>query len=273
MEFVKMQGCGNDFIFFVYPKSFKSLTAGCFIQEMCDRHKGIGADGIILVLPPTGKLADFKMRIFNSDGSEAEMCGNGIRCFGKLVFEKGLTGKRELNIETLKSIIPIKLFSSGKRVSHVNAKLSKPELITPLAPGFLSGILDFKFDKVYRVSMGNPHCVIFTPVKVEYLALDKYGPLIEKHRLFPGKTNVEFVNILSRTEIRLRVWERGAGETLACGSGACAAVATGICDNKLSSKNVKVRLPGGDLTVSWAKDAGLIMDGPAEFVYSGEVGI
>ncbi|MFH1231840.1 MAG: diaminopimelate epimerase [Planctomycetota bacterium] len=288
MKFVKMHGTGNDFILFTIPAeksevrysghpcaSGRSAFGGqayftkSRIKELCDRHFGIGADGVILILPTRKKTNDFRMRIFNADGNEAEMCGNGIRCLGKLVYDYHLTSKKELLIETLSGEIPIKLFTKNNQVEKVTVNIPNKPKITPLPHSEFQSILGNKKYGVIRVLLGNPHCVIFIQNNIKNFPVEKYGPLIEKHRLFPQGTNIEFVEIRNKSFIKMRVWERGVGETLACGTGACASVVAGITKNKLQPNNVKVKLPGGMLEVSWQKI--LSLTGPAETVFEGNI--
>lgn len=271
MQFIKMHGTGNDFIMFVIPNKKQVFFNRSVIQRLCDRHFGIGADGVILVLPARNKKADFRMRIFNADGNEAEMCGNGMRCLGKLVYDYHLTRKKELLIETLSGPIHINLFTKNNYVEKVTVNIPNQPKITPLPHSEFQNILGNKKYKVIRVLLGNPHCVIFITNNIKDFPVEKYGPLIERHRLFPQRTNVEFVRIQNKSSIKMRVWERGVGETLACGTGACAAVVAGISANKLKSNNVNVSLPGGNLTVSWEKSLGLSLTGPAEMVFEGNI--
>lgn len=271
MQFIKMHGTGNDFILFVIPEKKQVFFNRLLIQRLCDRHFGIGADGVILVLPARHKKTDFRMRIFNADGNEAEMCGNGIRCLGKLIYDYRLTRKTELFIETLSGPIYIKLFTKNNYVKRVTANIPNQPKITPLPYSEFKSILGNKKFEIIRVLLGNPHCVIFIPTDVNNFPIEKYGPLIERHRLFPQRTNVEFVQIQNKSSIKMRVWERGVGETLACGTGACAAVVAGISADKLKPHNVKVSLPGGNLTVSWEKSLGLSLTGSAEKVFEGTI--
>jgi len=261
MKFFKMHGTGNDFILFIPSNKEQSSFTGPLIRKLCDRHFGIGSDGIILVLPKRHKGNDFRMRIFNADGSEAEMCGNGIRCLGKLVYEQGLSNKKNLVIETLSGNIPVKLLINNNKVSKISVTLSTPTSVRKIS------------DSKIKVIMGNPHCVVFIDDEVRKFPVNKYGPLLERHHLFPQKTNVEFVRIKNRGAIDMQVWERGVGETLACGTGACAAVMAGIATNKLRSNKVKVNLPGGVLEISKLKNGKISLTGPAEMVFEGAIGL
>ncbi|HHV72225.1 MAG TPA: diaminopimelate epimerase [Clostridia bacterium] len=274
MRFTKMHGTGNDFVVIedidgsIPEEEFSGLA-----NRLCDRRFGIGADGLILVLP--SREADFKMRIFNADGSEAEMCGNGIRCFAKYLRSEGLTDKKSLNIETKAGLIKPEIVSDGKlgalvKVDMGSPKLEREEIPMIGKPGKvineLININGLEF-RVTCVSMGNPHCVIFVD-DLDSIPLTSLGPQIENSPLFPARTNVEFVQILGRNELKMRVWERGAGETLACGTGACASAVAAFL-NKKTGRKVTVHLPGGDLLVEWADDDRVFMTGPAVMVFSG----
>ena len=241
MHFTKMHGLGNDYLY-VYgevPDNICELS-----QKLSDRHFGAGSDGMIYISPSA--IADFKMRIFNADGSEAMMCGNGIRCVGKYVYDKGYTDKTKLLIETLSGIKTLTLQTMGGKVKFVTVRC------TP-------------------VSVGNPHAVIFVE-DAEAVPLADIGPLIEHHEAFPGGTNVEFAQVLSENRIRMRVWERGSGITMACGTGACATAAAaaskGLC---VVSSPISVELDGGTLEITVAPDHTIGMTGPAATVYEGEV--
>ncbi|MBI5779726.1 MAG: diaminopimelate epimerase [Planctomycetes bacterium] len=259
MKFFKMHGIGNDFILFVPSGKEQSSFTRPLIRRLCDRHSGIGADGVILVLPARHKNHDFRMRIFNADGSEAEMCGNGIRCLGKLVFEQGLTNKHGLIIETLSGNIPLKLLINRNKVAKVSVTLPAPSSVRKITASKI------------KVVLGNPHCVVFIDEDVSRFPVAKYGPLLERHHLFPQRTNVEFVRVKNRGAIDMRVWERGVGETLACGTGACAAVMAGIATRKLRNNKVKVSLPGGVLEISKLKSGKISLAGPAEMVFEGDI--
>ena len=273
MEFSKIHGLGNDFIL-VDDREKKLADYPQLAREMCHRHFGVGADGLILVQP--SRVADFKMRIFNSDGSEAEMCGNGIRCFAKFVYEGGMTTKTKITVETLAGIMVPECQVEDGRVTMVKVDMGEPRLAArdiPLAEGGEEPVVDMPLEaagqifRITTVSMGNPHCII--PVDdVEGIRLEEGGPQIERHSLFPKKTNVEFVQFLSPTRARVRVWERGAGVTLACGTGACATAVAGHLLGKTERK-LTVGLPGGDLTIEWADNNHLYMTGPATEVFRG----
>lgn len=217
------------------------------------------------------------MRIFNSDGSEAEMCGNGIRCVGKYVYDEGLTDKQDISIETLAGIKKLHLSCDRSKCSKVEVDMGEPEFKSKDLPSTQDEEItkDLKLDvgdNEYRftlVSMGNPHAVTFVE-DVENIPLDKYGPMIEKNKIFPNRTNVEFVQINDKNNIKMRVWERGSGETFACGTGACASVVAGGI-NGYTDENVTVELPGGKLNINWNKDNHVYMEGPATKVYEGEI--
>jgi diaminopimelate epimerase len=287
IQFTKMHGLGNDFILIDCRESgLPSLSP--LAKRLCDRRFGIGADQILLLYPSS--VADFKMRILNADGSEVEMCGNGIRCFGKYIWDRGLSDKKVLEVETLAGIIrpekmdglvrvdmgepvlepekiPVAL-SSGFGVPSPNAGLDSKTLNARYVIDYPLRIEDREF-KITCVSMGNPHAVIVVD-NVSLFPIAYYGKMIENHPLFPNRTNVEFIEVINPAEIRMRVWERGAGETLACGTGAsAAAVAAHI--KGLTKRVVTTHLSGGDLSMEWADDNHLFMTGPAEEVFSGEM--
>jgi diaminopimelate epimerase len=272
-----MHGLGNDFILINNIEAqIPEERVPALARKWCDRHFGIGADGIILVDPsPT---ANFGMRIFNPDGSEPQMCGNGIRCFAKYVYDRGLHRDPFLKVDTLAGILGLKLTIHDQKVNQVRVDMGEPILDRkriPVAGDGPSPVLGEKlraaeqeFD-ITCVSMGNPHCVIFVK-DVESFPVEKIGPEIETHPLFPQRTNVEFAEPLDRETIKMRVWERGAGITLACGTGACATAVAASLNNR-TGRSVTVKLPGGDLFIEWAEDNHLYMTGPAEEVFEGEI--
>jgi len=278
MKFTKMQGAGNDY---VYVNCFEERVENPqhTAVKVSNRNFGIGSDGLIMILP--SEKADVRMRMFNSDGSESEMCGNGIRCVAKYAFDHGLVTKKEITAETGAGILTLQLFTdSGNKVEKVRVNMGPPRLSRAEIPMIGNGpspvlseplnILHTSFN-ITCLSMGNPHCVIFVD-DVESFQVEKYGPLIENHEIFPRRTNVEFVNIISPTEVRQRTWERGAGETLACGTGASAVCVAGIL-NGLTEKKILNHLSGGDLELQWAEDGNIYMTGPAVEVFSGEIDI
>lgn len=280
MKFTKMQGIGNDYIY-INNLDGKIKNENELAVKLSDRHFGIGSDGIILICKSS--IADFKMRIINSDGSEAEMCGNGIRCVGKYVYDKGLTNKTELSIETLAGIKYLTLTLEDNKVSKVTVDMGEPILEKDKIPVKFSSKDDnrkiefVKIDKEIEkekinltcVSMGNPHAVCFMK-NVDSLNIEKYGKRIENDDRFPNKTNTEFVEIINKNTIKMRVWERGVGETLACGTGACASVCAAILNN-YTNREVKVMLLGGTLEIKWDKDNHIYMTGPAVTVFEGEI--
>jgi len=269
LNFIKMEGLGNDFIVMHRStnESIQTIIKQCV--KLCDRRRGIGADGIIFILP--SKKADFKMRIFNSDGSEAEMCGNGIRCCKLYVQSMHLSKKQLVTFETKAGIISTE--SNKKDLIRVN--MGTPILESSKIPTVKKSCqvimhdlqVDCKLFKITAVSMGNPHAVIYVDEITDEL-VSFWGPKIEKHPFFPNKANVEFIKVLSNKEIQMRVWERGCGETLCCGTGACASVVAGIINN-LHGNKVKVHLLGGDLLVEWdgKETSPVYMTGPATIVF------
>ncbi len=274
MKFTKWQGIGNDFVIVNgFQEKIDDFPSKAI--EVCDRHFGIGADGLVIALP--SEIADFRMRIFNSDGSEAEMCGNVTRCFARYVYENGLTTKTDLTIETLAGIIKPKLMFENDQIKAVCVDMGEPRLKRAEIP--MTGSPDDQAvniplivgDSTYQVtcvSMGNPHCIIFAD-EVEELDLQAIGRPIEIHPMFPRKTNVEFVKVIDRQTLRMRVWERGAGITLACGTGTCATVVAAVLNGK-TDRQVLVHLDGGDLFIEWREDNHIYKTGPAVEVFRGE---
>lgn len=247
------------------------------VQKLSNRHLGIGGDGVVLI--ENSNLADFKMRIFNSDGSEAEMCGNGIRCVGKYVYDKRLTDKKDITIETLAGIKTLKLYCENEICNRVCVDMGEPDFKSEDLPTFLDEKItkDLKLeieDREFRftlVSMGNPHAIAFVE-NVGNIPIEKYGPMVENDSIFPNRTNVEFVEIEDKKHIRMRVWERGSGETLACGTGACAAVVAGGVNGYIDNE-VTVKLPGGNLDIKWDKNNHIYMTGSATTIFEGEIDI
>ncbi len=277
MKFTKMHGIGNDFVVInclTQPIPEEQLSE--ISRKLNDRKFGIGGDGLILVLP--SKVADFRMRMFNPDGSEAEMCGNGIRCFAKYLFDRKLLGDPQIRVETKAGVKTIKMLTRGGKVESVRVDMGQPRLRRSEIPmrgddservvGEPLKVDGSRF-QITAVSMGNPHVVIFDD-NVKNMDLERLGPQIENHKSFPERTNVQFVQVCSSSEIILRTWERGAGITLACGTGACAAVVASALNNK-TGKHVRVHLPGGDLVIEWTGDNRVMMNGPAEEVFEGEI--
>lgn len=271
-----MHGLGNDFVIINMlqediPESVLSKAA----VKACDRYFGIGGDGLILVLP--SQVADLRMRVINSDGSEAEMCGNGIRCFAKYTYDRGIVRANPMTVETLAGIQKIELTLSDDKVSAIRVDMGAPILERSKIPmdGPAGRVIDEPLSvngttlRVSCVSMGNPHCVTYVD-DVENFPLREIGPQVEKHPVFPRKTNAEFVQVLNRNEVRMRVWERGCGVTYACGTGACATAVASILNGK-TSDDVVVHLDGGDLRIQWDGQGSVFMTGPAEEVYTGEI--
>lgn len=262
MHFTKMHGLGNDYIYLDCiqgePPDLPALAV-----QLSDRHRGVGGDGLICICP--SETADFKMRIFNADGSEGEMCGNGIRCVGKYVYDKGLTRGRELEIETLAGVRTLRLAVADGLVSAVTVDMGVPRV--EQAVTLTVGGRDWRGT---TVSMGNPHLAVFLE-DVATLDLAALGPGFERHPRFPGRVNTEFIRVRSPGLLELRVWERGSGETLACGTGACAALAAAVTAG-YTSRQAEARLPGGSLALRWREDGHMEMTGPAVTVFEGEIG-
>lgn len=281
IKFTKMEGLGNDYVYIDCTKQ-DIKNASNLAKIISDRHFGVGSDGLILI--KSSKKADFRMQMFNSDGTEAEMCGNGIRCVGKYVYDKGLTDKTTLKIETLAGIKVLNLNVEDRKVKTVKVDMGEPILDYKLIPAkdgkvykSRDGIKFYKVNiniegdlkELTCVSMGNPHGIDFAN-NIEKLKIEKFGPIIEVDEHFPNKVNAEFIEILDKHNIKMRVWERGAGETLACGTGACASVVASFL-NGYTERNVTVELLGGKLEIEWNKeDNHVYMTGPAETVFEGE---
>lgn len=277
MKFTKMHGCGNDYVYVNCLKE-KVENPGAVSEVVSDRHFGIGSDGLILICP--SDVADFRMRMFNADGSEGEMCGNGIRCVAKYVYDHGMTEKKQVSIETGAGIKYLDLTVEDGKVSLVKVDMGEPILNPKEIPVLFEKErvvdepieVDGKAWNVTCVSMGNPHAVVFIDNTKE-LEIEKIGPHFEHHKLFPNRINTEFVQIISRTEMNMRVWERGSGETLACGTGTCASVMAAIL-NGLTEHKVLVHLLGGDLMIEYdEKSNHIFMTGPATTVFEGEIEI
>ena len=275
MKFTKMHGLGNDY---VYVNCFmeKVRDPALAARYVSDRHRGIGSDGLILIGP--SEKADFRMQIYNADGSVAEMCGNGIRCLGKYVYEQGLTDKTKITVETLAGIRKMVLKVEEKKVIQVEVDMGIPILKADRIPVISEHtmVIDEPITvngKEYRmtgVSMGNPHAVFYVR-NVKRIDINWLGPCFEHHGRFPRRIHVEFTEVKDRHTLCVRVWERGAGETLSCGTGACAAVVASVLNN-LTERKVSVKLKGGDLTVEWREDDNTVyMTGPAESVFDGEI--
>ncbi len=274
-KFTKMHGLGNDYVYMdAIHQTIENESS--LAQFVSNRHFGIGSDGLILICK--SDIADFKMRIFNSDGSEAEMCGNGIRCVGKFVYDKGLTDKTTVTIETLAGIKTLLLNVRDGKVATVRVDMGEPILAPEKIPvmSIEEPVQNLKVkasDKEFTftcVSMGNPHAITVVE-DVNNFDVSKYGNIIETASVFPNKTNVEFIEILDNEHIKMRVWERGAGETLACGTGACA-TAVSCYLNQLTGRHTYVELLGGTLDIEWnEEDNHIYMTGPATTVFEGEI--
>ena len=279
MKFTKMQGIGNDYI---YVNCFEEQVVNPeqLSVRLSDRRFGIGGDGLILIMP--SQIADFKMRIFNADGSEAMMCGNGTRCIGKYVYEHGLANKTHITLETNSGIKYLELHCTGDQVTSVTVDMGKAILTPREIPVESDSQEPFvakpvqvgdRLERLTCVSVGNPHAIVFCD-RVEDLDLEKLGPLFEHHAIFPDRVNTEFVRVIDDHTLQMRVWERGSGETLACGTGACAttvaAVLNGYCPQ---GEPILVKRRGGDLTITYQADGTVMMTGPAEEVFQGEINL
>jgi diaminopimelate epimerase len=274
VKFTKMHGAGNDYVYIDCFREKVENPEKLSIQ-ISDRHKGIGSDGLVLIMP--SEIADFRMRMFNADGSEAQMCGNASRCIAKYVYDKGYTDKKVITLETKAGVKILEVFPENGKVKKVKVDMGEPVLETRKIPvrwnedTLINQIIDFMPEKyaVTCVSMGNPHAVIFTE-GIDQLDLEKIGPEVENHPMFPERVNTEFVEIVSPTHARMRVWERGSGETMACGTGACAVEAAAVLNKKLERK-ATISLSGGDLNLEWnVENNHIYMTGDAVTVFEGE---
>src|SRR4051812_19617197 len=283
MKFTKMHGIANDY---VYVNGFDQSVAdpAATARAVSDRHTGIGSDGLILILPPTtaGK-ADVRMRMFNADGSEGEMCGNGVRCVAKYAYDHGLTKNNPMRVETGRGVLTLALATNNGKVEQVTVNMDQPILDLTKIPVDREKVVAGQREHEYRlsvaqgnelvdatfVSMGNPHAVIFT-TDVKGLDLARIGPPLENHKAFPRRMNVHWAQVISRDEVIMRTWERGSGITWACGTGACAVGVAGVLTGRTNRK-ILAHLPGGDLTLEWREsDNNVYMTGPATEVFSGE---
>lgn len=284
MKFTKMHGCGNDYVYVDCTKEVIPDIEATAVR-VSDRHFGIGSDGLILI--KSSEVADFEMDMYNADGSRGKMCGNGIRCVAKYVYDHGLTDKTEITVDTQTGIKTLQLTICDGKVSKVCVDMGEPVLVPQEIPVKASvlGLADDRREAIVAqpftvanrsyditcVSMGNPHCITFIDEDVKSFPLESIGPLFEKHELFPEGVNTEFVNILDREHLRMRVWERGSGETLACGTGACA-VAVASYLNGFTGRKVDVELMGGHLEIVYdAATNHVFMTGPATEVFSGDI--
>ncbi len=288
LEFTKMEGCGNDYVYVDCVKeSVPVADKSALARRLSDRHFGIGGDGLIFVNP--SKTADFEMEMYNADGSRGEMCGNGIRCVAKLVYDRGYVTSENFTIESMGAVKYITVSAENGRAKEVTVDMGVPILEAKDIPVSLKGAADKVLNVPIKagnitaeftgVSMGNPHAVIFMDSLTGYegslqdMPLEAIGPSFENHVFFPARVNTEFVEVVDREHVNMRVWERGTGETLACGTGCCATCVAGVLTGK-TDRNVTVHVRGGDLKISWnASDDHIYMTGPAVTVFSGEVDI
>ncbi len=278
MKFTKMHGCGNDYIYIDGAvEKIADKDKPDFVRKISDRHFGVGGDGAIFINP--SDEADFEMEMYNADGSRAEMCGNGIRCVGKYVYDKGLTYKTDISIVSCGNVKYLKLFVKDGKVDSVRVNMGSPQLKPELIPVIANEEKDIVINepitvcgreyKMTCVSMGNPHAVVFMD-DVDNLDIERIGPYFENNEKFPKRINTEFVKVLDKKTVQMRVWERGTGETLACGTGCCATVVACIL-NGLTDNSVTVRLLGGELLITWERENNIVyMTGPAATVFDGE---
>ena len=275
IEFTKMQGCGNDYVYINgFTQKIDPEDKPEWVRKISDRHYGVGNDGAIFINP--SKIADFEMEMWNADGTRSEMCGNGIRCVGKYVYDKGLTDKTELTVESFGKIKYLTLYVSEGKVDRVRVNMGAPELIAERIPVVCDKeqATDEPIEvqgKTYHmtwVARGNPHAVVFMD-QVADLTIDQIGPYFENHARFPKRVNVEFVKKIDRNNVEMRVWERGTGETLACGTGCCATAVACVL-NDVTDDTVTVHVLGGEIEISWDRSENLVyMTGPAETVFEG----
>ena len=277
MKFTKMHGLGNDYVYMDCTKSGVPDNVSSLAQFVSDRHFGVGSDGLILIC--SSDICDFKMKMYNADGSEAQMCGNGIRCVGKFVYDKGLTNKINITIETLAGVKVLELNVKNNKVETVKVDMGEPILEAKKIPvisdekEIVKNLKITALDKEFKftcVSMGNPHAITIVE-DVDSFDVEKYGSLLEIDKHFPEKANIEFIQIIDRNTVKMRVWERGSGETFACGTGACATTVACILNGFIEDE-VTVKLLGGDLNIKWNKeDNHIYMTGPATTVFEGEL--
>lgn len=277
IRFTKMHGCGNDYIYINGAEcGIPAQDKPELVQRLSDRHFGIGGDGVIFINP--SDEADFEMEMYNADGSRAEMCGNGIRCVAKYVYDKGLADRTQISIVSAGKIKYLTLTVENEKVSMVRVDMGKPELNASLIPVISEKeqVVDEEItvrEKVYRmtcVSMGNPHAVVFAD-NVADLDLTKIGPHFEQHERFPKRINTEFVRVIDRHTVEMRVWERGTGETLACGTGCCATAVACVLNGK-TEDDITVKVLGGEIRIQWDREADTVfMTGPATTVFEGEI--
>lgn len=276
MKFTKMHGIGNDYIYFnCFEENITNPEA--LAIKLSDRHFGVGGDGIILILP--SDIADFRMRMFNADGSEGKMCGNGTRCIGKYVYDKNLTNKEEVTLETLSGVKKLKLRIEDSKVKRVDVNMGKAILKASDIPVIYPKeevinekvIIDNKEYYITCISMGNPHCIVYMD-GIDDMDIERIGRKFENNPIFPEATNTEFVEVIDEKNLKMRVWERGSGETLACGTGACAVTVASVLNNHCKiNEEINVQLLGGDLKVKYLTTGEVLMSGPAEFVFEGYI--
>ena len=277
MEFTKMEGCGNDYVY-VNGFTTRLKNPNKVSEIVSDRHFGVGSDGLIIINP--SEVADFKMSMYNADGSEGKMCGNGIRCVAKYVYDNKMTDKTTITVETLSGIKTLVLNVKDGTVKTVRVDMGRPVILAKDVPVISdkeevindSLILDGKEYRITCVSMGNPHAVTFVD-DTDNLEIEKIGPKFENNEIFPDRINTEFIQLIDRNTIKMRVWERGSGETLACGTGACASVVACVL-NGLTEDRVTVKLTGGDLLIEYNRDEDTVyMTGPAKIAFTGNIEI
>ena len=278
MKFTKMQGIGNDY---VYVNCFEEKVEdpSALAIQVSDRHFGIGSDGLILICP--SEVADCEMAMYNADGSRGEMCGNGVRCVGKYMYDYGLTDKEAISVETLAGIKYLQFFIENGKVAKVKVDMGSPILTPAEIPVVAEGeravdepiVVDGTEYRMTCISMGNPHAIVYVDEMIDDETMAKIGPLFEHHECFPRRVNTEFVKVLDRERVQMRVWERGTGETLACGTGACAVTVASIL-NGLTEDGITVELLGGNLEIFWDRKENVVyMTGPATTVFEGEIEI
>ncbi len=275
MKFTKMHGAGNDYVYVNLFEETLPKDAAELAVEISDRHTGVGSDGLILIEP--SEVADARMRMFNADGSESEMCGNGIRCVAKYVYDHGIAVKEEMSIETGAGVLALRLFPENGKVKQVRVNMGRPVLESEKIPTTLAGdppvncelIVGERNLQVTCISMGNPHCITFVDQLNDEWVHD-IGPQVETHAAFPNRVNAEFIQVVSPSEFIMRVWERGSGETMACGTGACAVAVAGVLTGR-TERTVLAHLPGGDLQLEWSPETDeVFMTGPATEVFTGQ---
>lgn len=274
-RFVKMHGCGNDFVMLNGFAQELPEDMGALAEKLCDRHFGIGADGVIALYPAEGY--DYQMRLFQPDGSEAEMCGNGTRCAALFARQEGIAATNELKMLTLAGPILPTVLQAGEGEAVVRVDMGAPRLAAAAIPCLLGGetVLNQTLEVLGReftfcaVSMGNPHAVIFLDTDPESFPIATFGPLLEKHEIFPAKANIEFAQVIDAHTIKMRVWERGCGQTLACGTGACATAVAAILTGRATAP-VTIQLAGGNLDIDWQQGGSVFMTGPAAISFAGE---